>query len=165
MQLESLAVPHSSQKTFAVSRISKRSHPQSSLFQGLSATGKGRAFPESSNPWDSLGEAYAANGEIDRAIAADKKSLELNPENTNGVAELERLRVDKESGSRIRRRPGADPQRHQSPTMSGEPYHGVPKTGAWCTPSNTSSSAPSSRADSTGTRPSPQSSRLPVRWS
>ena len=29
-----------------------------------------RAFPESSNPWDSLGEGYAARGEIDRAIAA-----------------------------------------------------------------------------------------------
>jgi cytochrome c-type biogenesis protein CcmH/NrfG len=50
-----------------------------------------RAFPESSNPWDSLGEGYAARGEIDRAIAAYKKSVELDPENTNGVAQLERL--------------------------------------------------------------------------
>ena len=52
-----------------------------------------RAFPESSNPWDSLGEAYTANGEIDRAIEAYTKSVELNPDNSNGVAQLERLKA------------------------------------------------------------------------
>ena len=58
-----------------------------------------KAYPESWNPWDSLGEGYAARGEIDRAIAAYKKSIELNPDNENGVAQLERLKAEKAGGS------------------------------------------------------------------
>jgi hypothetical protein len=40
-------------------------------------------FPESSNVWDSLGEAYMINGDKELAISNYKKSLELNPENEN----------------------------------------------------------------------------------
>jgi tetratricopeptide (TPR) repeat protein len=50
-------------------------------------------YPESSNVYDSLGEAYMENGDTDLAIANYEKSLELNPDNTNAVARLERLRT------------------------------------------------------------------------
>ena len=49
-------------------------------------------FPESSNTWDSLGEAYMEAGQTELAIANYEKSLALDPSNTNAVAMLERLR-------------------------------------------------------------------------
>jgi tetratricopeptide (TPR) repeat protein len=49
------------------------------------------AFPQSWNVHDSLGEAYAAHGETALAIQSYRKSVELNPDNTNGIAALERL--------------------------------------------------------------------------
>ena len=51
------------------------------------------AHPESWNAWDSLGEACAAGGQRDRAIAAYEKSVKLNPENRNGAEALKRLRT------------------------------------------------------------------------
>lgn len=48
-------------------------------------------FPGSGNAWDSLGEAYAAAGSTDRAIEAYRKSLELDPKNTNAEEVLKRL--------------------------------------------------------------------------
>jgi CubicO group peptidase (beta-lactamase class C family) len=50
------------------------------------------AHPESWNAWDSLGEAYAADGRRDRAIAAYEKSVKLNPENRNGAEALKKLK-------------------------------------------------------------------------
>ncbi|PYQ28096.1 MAG: serine hydrolase [Acidobacteria bacterium] len=47
--------------------------------------------PESANVYDSLGEAYAAHGDRELAIANYKKSLELNPKNTNAADALKRL--------------------------------------------------------------------------
>ena len=47
--------------------------------------------PSSSNAFDSLGEAYAANGEKALAIAAYRRSLVLNPGNGNGAAQLKAL--------------------------------------------------------------------------
>jgi tetratricopeptide (TPR) repeat protein len=49
-------------------------------------------YPESSNVYDSLGEAYMINGEADRAMENYQKSLDLDPNNTNAVEMLERLR-------------------------------------------------------------------------
>lgn len=43
------------------------------------------AYPDASNTYDSLGEAYMIHGEIEPAIANYKKSVELNPENENGA--------------------------------------------------------------------------------
>ena len=40
-------------------------------------------FPESSNPYDSLGEAYFLSGNMDLALVNYKKSLALNPNNEN----------------------------------------------------------------------------------
>lgn len=43
------------------------------------------------NVYDSLGEAYMANGEKELAIQNYKKSLELNPKNTRGAEMLKKL--------------------------------------------------------------------------
>jgi tetratricopeptide (TPR) repeat protein len=49
------------------------------------------AHPASFNVYDSLGEAYLANGERDPAITNYRKSLELNPQNTNARNVLEKI--------------------------------------------------------------------------
>jgi CubicO group peptidase (beta-lactamase class C family) len=49
------------------------------------------AYPQGFNTYDSLGEAYMMNGNIELAIQNYKKSLELNPQNTGAVDMLKRL--------------------------------------------------------------------------
>lgn len=49
------------------------------------------AYPQGFNTYDSLAEAYASVNERDLAIQNYKKSLELNPKNTNAVDQLKRL--------------------------------------------------------------------------
>ncbi len=49
-------------------------------------------FPQSSNVYDSLGEAYMVNGNKELAIKNYEKSLELNPQNTNAIDMLKKLR-------------------------------------------------------------------------
>jgi CubicO group peptidase (beta-lactamase class C family) len=48
-------------------------------------------FPDSFNAWDSLGEAWAANGDREQAIVSYRRSLELNAGNTNAVEMLRKL--------------------------------------------------------------------------
>ncbi len=48
-------------------------------------------YPDSWNAFDSLGEAYAANGDKALAVAAYRQSLVLNPKNDNGAAQLKAL--------------------------------------------------------------------------
>jgi len=48
-------------------------------------------YPQSFNVYDSLAEAYMANGDKELAIANYKKSLELNPSNTNATQMLKKL--------------------------------------------------------------------------
>jgi CubicO group peptidase (beta-lactamase class C family) len=48
-------------------------------------------YPQSANVYDSLGEAYMANGEKELAIANYKKSLELDPQNKSAVEALKKL--------------------------------------------------------------------------
>jgi CubicO group peptidase (beta-lactamase class C family) len=48
-------------------------------------------YPKSYNVYDSLAEAYAARGDKERAIRFYKKSLELNPDNTNAREKLKDL--------------------------------------------------------------------------
>jgi len=48
-------------------------------------------FPASSNPWDSLGEAYLEDGQKDLALVNYKKAAELNPSNANARAIVNRL--------------------------------------------------------------------------
>lgn len=49
------------------------------------------AYPQSSNAYDSLGEAYMDAGDKAQAIANYRNSLELNPKNANGAAMLRKL--------------------------------------------------------------------------
>lgn len=49
-------------------------------------------FPQSSNVYDSLAEAYMVNGDKELAIKNYEKSLELNQKNTNAVDMLKKLR-------------------------------------------------------------------------
>lgn len=49
------------------------------------------AYPQASNTYDSLAEAYMLSGDKKLAIRNYKKSLELNPKNTNAVSMLEKL--------------------------------------------------------------------------
>lgn len=51
------------------------------------------AFPKSSNAYDSLGEAYMISGDKELAIQNYKKSVELNPNNTNGIETLKKLQA------------------------------------------------------------------------
>ena len=50
------------------------------------------AYPKSWNVYDSLGEAYLKDGQIDLAIRNYEKSLELNPNNTNAQKVLEKIK-------------------------------------------------------------------------
>jgi CubicO group peptidase (beta-lactamase class C family) len=52
------------------------------------------AFPQSSNVYDSLGEAYMINGDKELAIKNYEKSIELNPQNTNGIETLKKLKAN-----------------------------------------------------------------------
>jgi len=51
--------------------------------------------PQSANAHDSLGEAYMINGNKELAIKNYKKSLELNPDNTNAKEMLNKLEKNK----------------------------------------------------------------------
>ena len=48
-------------------------------------------FPNSSNAYDSLGEAYMDNGEKELAIKNYRRSLELKPNNLNAMEMIKRL--------------------------------------------------------------------------
>ncbi|HMQ70473.1 MAG TPA: FKBP-type peptidyl-prolyl cis-trans isomerase [Ignavibacteria bacterium] len=50
-----------------------------------------QSYPNSSNVYDSLGEAYMINGDTNEAIENYKKSLELNPANKNAEEMLKKL--------------------------------------------------------------------------
>jgi dienelactone hydrolase len=52
-------------------------------------------YPEAFNTYDSLGEAYLMNGERELAIKNYKKSLELNPQNTNATEALKKIEQPK----------------------------------------------------------------------
>ena len=51
-------------------------------------------YPNASNPYDSLGEAYMTAGKKDLAIKSYEKSVELNPNNKNGVDMLKKLKAE-----------------------------------------------------------------------
>lgn len=55
------------------------------------------AYPNSSNVYDSYGEAFKENGDKEKAIANYGKSVEINPANQNAITILKELGVDPES--------------------------------------------------------------------
>jgi len=54
-----------------------------------------KAYPQSFNAYDSLGEAYMINGDKELAIKNYEKSLELNPRNTNAVQMIKKIKGKK----------------------------------------------------------------------
>ena len=50
------------------------------------------ADPQSANVYDSLGQAYMTNGDKELAIRNYQRAVELNPQNTNAIEMLKRLR-------------------------------------------------------------------------
>jgi CubicO group peptidase (beta-lactamase class C family) len=55
-------------------------------------------FPDSATVYESLGEAYAVNGEKELAIKNYERSVELDPNNTNAAAALKKLRENNKKG-------------------------------------------------------------------
>jgi tetratricopeptide (TPR) repeat protein len=51
-----------------------------------------RDYPKYWNSYDSIGEAYMKAGQKDLAIANYEKSIELKPDNQNGIDRLKKLR-------------------------------------------------------------------------
>jgi cytochrome c-type biogenesis protein CcmH/NrfG len=51
-----------------------------------------KAYPESWNVYDSLGEAYMVKGDLELAAKNYEKSLKLNPDNENGIKMLQKLK-------------------------------------------------------------------------
>ncbi len=49
-------------------------------------------FPNSSNAYDSLGEAYLKNGDMALSLANYEKSLAMNPDNFNAEDQIERIK-------------------------------------------------------------------------
>jgi len=52
-------------------------------------------YPESSNVYDSLGEAYMNDGQTEPAIESYRKSLELDPDNGNAEQMIEQMQADR----------------------------------------------------------------------
>jgi cytochrome c-type biogenesis protein CcmH/NrfG len=50
-------------------------------------------YPEDANAYDSLGEGYLKAGRNEESIVNYRKSLKLDPKNTNAVKMLEKLGV------------------------------------------------------------------------
>lgn len=50
------------------------------------------AYPQSANVYDSLGEAYMVNGDKELAVRNYQRAVELNPQNTNAIEMLKKLR-------------------------------------------------------------------------
>ena len=55
------------------------------------------AYPEAWNTYDSLGEAYMVGGQTALAIKNYEKSVDLNPKNKTGIAQIEKLKSMPES--------------------------------------------------------------------
>ena len=53
-------------------------------------------YPQSANTYDSLGEAYKVNGDRELAIKNYERSVQLDPNNTNGIETLKKLRENKQ---------------------------------------------------------------------
>jgi tetratricopeptide (TPR) repeat protein len=60
--------------------------------KNLLGTWNAELHPESSNVYDSLGEAYMDSGDKNLAIQNDQKSLDLDPRNSNATDTLKKLK-------------------------------------------------------------------------
>ena len=53
-----------------------------------------QVYPDSANPYDSLGEAYMANGDTELSIQSYEKALELNPDMPSAIEALKKLQAE-----------------------------------------------------------------------
>ena len=53
-----------------------------------------QAYPNSANPYDSLGDVYEASGEVTLAIESYEKALEIDPTMPSAIEALKRLKVE-----------------------------------------------------------------------
>ncbi len=53
-----------------------------------------QTYPDAANPYDSLAEAYEANGETEQAIQNYEKALEIDPEMPSAIEALKRLKPE-----------------------------------------------------------------------
>ena len=53
-----------------------------------------QAYPDSANPYDSLGDTYEASGEVELAIESYEKALEIDPEVPSAIEGLKRLKPE-----------------------------------------------------------------------
>ena len=60
-------------------------------------------FPNSANPYDSLGEAYLLSGNIELSLKNYKKSLELNPKNDNARNYISKIEFENRDKIKFRK--------------------------------------------------------------
>jgi len=53
------------------------------------------AFPDHSNPWDSLGEIYLLLGDKKKALANYQKALQIDPSAENAKKMIEKIKTKK----------------------------------------------------------------------
>ena len=79
-----------------------------------------RLHPDSWNAYDSLAEGYEAAGDKASAITNFRKSLELNPKNTNAVEHLKLLEDKKQANPPAPAKPTADPSEAVEAFLRGQ---------------------------------------------
>jgi Flp pilus assembly protein TadD len=95
LRYHSLKVSHDTTYDFQESEVNELGYH----LLGMGKTGEAidilklnaEEFPTSSNVYDGLGEAYMRHGDKELAIRNYRKSLDLDPDNTNAVGMLKRL--------------------------------------------------------------------------
>lgn len=95
-------------------------------------------FPKSYNVYDSLGEAYKEDGQVEEATKFYKKSLALNPGNTNAVKmmadmgvtyEPEKIKISRKVLESYTGKYEANPDMWVSITLEGDQLFGEPNGG------------------------------------
>jgi CubicO group peptidase (beta-lactamase class C family) len=84
---ESAAVSEARLNTLGYTFLRQKKLPEAIAYFKLNA----ELYPNSWNVYDSLGDAYMANGDNELAVANFKKSLEMNPKNTHAAEMLKKL--------------------------------------------------------------------------
>jgi len=83
-------IPEFSMNILGYSYLNKKQYKEAKSIFKLNV----KAYPESFNVYDSYGEALMLSGDKEDAITNYKKSVELNPNNVEGIEKLKELGVD-----------------------------------------------------------------------
>ena len=87
---EGKRIPESIMNMLGYAYLNKKQYKEASEIFKLNV----KAYPESYNVYDSYGEALMDAGNKEEAIKSYKKSIEINPGNTNGIEKLRELGID-----------------------------------------------------------------------